>query len=160
MNILLEIRENPFPILELAAVGDDDFFASLAALGSVRFDLLDDIHALNDIAEDDVTVVQPAGLNGSDEELGTVCVRSSVGHRQRSRSGVLQCEVLVGEFLSVDRFATSSVVVGEVSTLAHEVRNDAMECRVFVTEALLPGAQSTEVLGGFRDDVRSELQAR
>ena len=41
---------------------------------------------------------------------------------------VFQLEVLIGEFLSVNTFAASSVVVGKISALAHEAWNDPMEC--------------------------------
>jgi len=40
---------------------------------------------------------------------------------------VLQLEVLVFELVSVDALAASAVVVCEVSTLAHEAWNDAVE---------------------------------
>ena len=40
--------------LELAAVGDDDRAAGLATLGADGLDLLDDVHALNNRAENDV----------------------------------------------------------------------------------------------------------
>ena len=40
--------------LELAAVGDDDRAAGLATLGANGLDLLDDVHALNNRAENDV----------------------------------------------------------------------------------------------------------
>ena len=54
-------------------------------------------------------------------------------------------EVLVSELFSVDALAASAVVPGEVSALAHEVGDDAVEAAAFVTEALLTGAQSTEI---------------
>jgi len=38
----------------------------------------------------------------------------------RTGTGVLQLEVLVLELVAVDALATSAVVVGEVTTLAHE----------------------------------------
>lgn len=34
-----------------------------------RTDLVDDIQTLNDTAEDDVSAIQPGGLDGGDEEL-------------------------------------------------------------------------------------------
>ena len=43
-----------FYCLELATVGDDDRAAGLATLGADGLDLLDDIHALNNGAENDV----------------------------------------------------------------------------------------------------------
>jgi len=42
-------------------------------------------------------------------------------------SSVLQLEVLILELISIDALAASAVVVGEVTSLAHEPWNDAME---------------------------------
>ena len=70
---------------------------------------------------------------------------------------MLQGEVLILELVAVDGLSTSAVVVGEVTTLAHEVGDDAMEGGGLVAEALLAGAESTEVLGGLGDHVSAEL---
>jgi len=105
-----------------------------------------------------VLVIQPSGLHGTDEELGSVGVGASVGHRQNSGAGVLQTEVLIGELVAIDGLASSAVVVGKIATLAHEVWNDAMETRSLVAKALLAGAQSTEVLGGLGHDIRAQLK--
>ena len=40
---------------------------------------------------------------------------------------MLQLEVLISEFGSVDRFSSSAVVVGEVSSLEHELGDDSVE---------------------------------
>ena len=58
--------------------------------------------------ENDVLAVEPGGLLGGDEELRTVGVLSSVGHRQPSGAEMLQLEVLVCEFFSIDGSATGS----------------------------------------------------
>ena len=42
--------------------------------------LLDDVHALDNRAEDDVFTVQPGGLGGAEEKLGAVGSGTSVGH--------------------------------------------------------------------------------
>lgn len=68
----LEFRVNTFRWdLELSALGNLDRLDRLVAgsLGDV-LDLLDDIVALEDLAEDDVAAVEPAGDDGGDEELG------------------------------------------------------------------------------------------
>jgi len=44
-----------------------------------------------------------------------------------TRSSVLQLEVLVLKLCSVDALAAGAVVIGKVTTLAHEAWNDAME---------------------------------
>ncbi len=57
---------------KLTAVGDDNLGLGGAAGGTVGLDLLDDVKALNNGAEDDVLAVQPRGLLSADEELGAV----------------------------------------------------------------------------------------
>lgn len=72
-------------------------------------------------------------------------------------SSVLEGEVLIFEFVSVDRFATSAVVVCEVTTLAHEVGDDTVEGAALVTKTLFTGAEGTEVFSCFWDYIIAEL---
>ena len=69
----------------------------------------------------------------------------------------LQLEVFVGELGAVDRLSSGTVVVGEVSSLAHEVGDDTVELAVLVPESLLSGAERTEVLGRLGHNVGAEL---
>jgi len=69
---------------------------------------------------------------------------------------VLQLEVLILEFRAVDRLATSTISSSEVTTLAHEIRDDAVEGAALETEALLASAECTKVLASLRDHVVSE----
>ena len=94
----------------------------------------------------------------SDCVLLNLRVGTSVGHGQEAGLGVLELEVLVGELLSVDGLATSAVTTGEVTTLEHEVGDDAVERGALVAEALLAGAESAEVLGGLGDNVTEEVE--
>lgn len=71
---------------------------------------------------------------------------------------MFQREVFIFEFVAVDGFAAGAVVVGEVATLTHEVRNDSVERATAVSETLLTGAQGTEIFGCSRNDVASQLQ--
>ena len=59
---------------------------------------------------------------------------------------MLQGEVLITELLTIDALATSAIVVGEVTTLAHEVWDNTMERAALVAKAFLPCTQGTEVL--------------
>lgn len=144
--------------LKRTRVSHNDLLGGLARLRSIRFDLLDHIQSLDDLAEDDVLVVQPGGLHSANKELGAVRVGASVGHRQDAGAGVLQLEVLIGELVAVDGLAASAVVVGEVAALAHEVGDDAVENGALVPESLLAGAQGAEVLGGLGHDIGAQLQ--
>jgi len=145
------------PRLVLPAVGHNDFLAGLARLGTKGLHLLDDIHALDDLAEDDVLAVQPLRLGRAQEKLAAVCVGAGVSHRQDSRSGMLEGEVLVLKLVSVDGLAAGSVVVGEVAALAHEVGDHSVEGGPLEPVPLLAGAQGTEVLRGLGHHVFTEL---
>ena len=63
-----------------------------------------------------------------------------------TRLGVLQLEILILKLVAIDAFATSSITLGEVTPLAHELRNDAVESGALVTKAFLTSAEYTEVL--------------
>ena len=48
-------------------------------------------------------------------------------HTKNSWPGMLKSEVLVGKLVSVDRLSASTVVIGEITTLAHEICDHAVE---------------------------------
>lgn len=73
---------------------------------------------------------------------------------------MLQGEVLVLEFVAVDGLSAGAVVVGEVTTLAHEVGDDAVECGALVSVALFAGAQGAEVLACLGNDIGAKLQTK
>ena len=50
---------------------------------------------------------------------------------------MLELEVFILEFLAVNRFAASSVVIREIAALAHETRNDSVEDAAFVAVSLI-----------------------
>lgn len=70
---------------------------------------------------------------------------------------MLQAEVLIFEFVSVDGFAACSIVSGEITGLAHEIWNDTVECGASVAESFFTGAQCTEVFARFWNDIGTEL---
>eukprot|EP00307_Rebecca_sp_RCC1486_P013867 CAMPEP_0119434854 /NCGR_PEP_ID=MMETSP1335-20130426/50874_1 /TAXON_ID=259385 /ORGANISM="Chrysoculter rhomboideus, Strain RCC1486" /LENGTH=339 /DNA_ID=CAMNT_0007460711 /DNA_START=238 /DNA_END=1258 /DNA_ORIENTATION=- len=114
---------------DLAGVSDHHRLGRLARLRADGLDLLDDIHALDNLAEHDVLAVEPRRGYRTDEELRAVRVRPSVRHRERSGLQVLELEVLIGELLAVDRLAARAVAFREVATLAHEVGDHTVEGR-------------------------------
>jgi hypothetical protein len=138
-----------------------------------------------DLTEDDVAAIEPAGDDGGDEELGAIGVGASVGHGEHVWLVVGELEVLVGELFTVDGLSTSAlmekidgqhrrragggvdrrcmcastyVTTGEVTTLKHELRDDTVELGASVAEALLAGAEGTEVLGRLWDYIIEELE--
>jgi hypothetical protein len=50
------------------------------------------------------------------------------------------------------------VATGEVTALKHELRDNAVEGRTSISEALLAGAESTEVLSGLWDYIVVEVE--
>ena len=55
------------------------------------------------------------------------CVSRGAKLTQLTLLGVLELEVLVLELGSVDRLAASTIVVGEITTLNHEILDDTVE---------------------------------
>lgn len=78
-------------------------------------------------------------------------------HGQNAGSCMLQSEVFIFEFVAVDGFSASAVMVGEITSLTHEIWNDTMENGSFVSETFFTGAQSTEVFTRLWYYVRTEL---
>lgn len=145
-------------LVQLSTVRDRDPLGASPRPRTESLHFLDHVHSLLHAAKDNMLAIQPFCFTGADEELGSVGVGSSVGHRQDSRSGVLQLEVLIRKLQSIDRFAPSSIVVSEVSSLAHEVRDHPVESGSLVAEAWLPCAQRSEVLCSLWHNFGVELE--
>ena len=54
--------------------------------------------------------------------------------------------------------AETYVATGEVTTLEHELWDDAVESRAGIAEALLASAESAEVLSGLWDNIIVEVE--
>lgn len=63
---------------QLTAVGDGDGLLWFPTLTAKRFNLLDDVHAFDHTAKDNVSVVQPWCFHRGDEELWAVCIWTSI----------------------------------------------------------------------------------
>lgn len=112
-------------------------------------------------------------------------VWSSIGHRQEERTVVLQLEVLVWEFFTIDRFTASTlctisvsqfgilsfniivlkenfgftdITTSEVTTLQHELRDDTMELALLKTKSLFSSAKSSEIFGSSWDYIIVEVE--
>lgn len=75
----------------------------------------------------------------------SLTVRPRVRHGKNAFTLVLQFEVFVVEATAVNALASGSVVIRKITTLTHELRNDAMKARSLETKALLASAESSEV---------------
>ena len=106
--------------------------------------------------------VEPWCVSSANEELASVGIWTTVGHTEASETRVWQFEVLISEARTVDRNTTSSVEVGEVTTLAHELWDDTVEWTVLISECssgrLGSNAKLTEVLGSLWDDVSEQFK--
>ena len=122
-----------------------DLGAGFARLRAISINLLHNVQALYDLTENDVLIVQPGSLDSANEELRSVGVGSGIGRGQNARTGMLQGEVLVGKIVAIDRLAASAIVICEVTTLAHEVGDNAMETGALIAEAFFASAQIAEV---------------
>lgn len=73
--------------------------------------------------------VVTALVNGYDDRL--------IATHIQTWSSVLQLEIFILKLATIDRFSSSAVVIGEISSLAHEVGNDTMERAGLIAKALL-----------------------
>merc|ERR1719329_11324 len=141
-----------------SGIGNHHFLRACARLRSNLLNCLHHRHCLwGDGSEHNVLAIEPVSLHCAQEELRAIGVGTSVCHGQDSWTSVLQLEVLVSEFCSIDGLASCAIVICEITTLAHEVRDDAMEAAAFEAEALLPSAQGTEILGCLWHNILPEL---
>ena len=62
-------------------------------------------------------------------------------------------KVFFFELFSVNGLSSSSVVVSEITSLDHELRNDSVEDGSLVSESLFTSAKSSEVLSSIWNDV-------
>lgn len=123
---------------DAAAVSNDHILdGTVTGIGGGRLDLAHDIHAGQNLAEDNMTSVQPAGLLGCNEELRAIGVLASIGHAQPTGAIMLQLEVLILETFTVNGASAGTVTLGEVTTLDHEILNDAVELAAFVAAIII-----------------------
>lgn len=119
-------------------------------------DSLHNVHAFDDFAEHNMFAVQPGCLDGCDEELRAVRVSSRIGHGYPASSVVLEDKILILELIAVNRFTTSSVSSGEISTLEHKLIDNPMEFGALISEAWGALGQLDKVVHRFGHDVAKE----
>ena len=76
---------------------------------------LDNVVAIDHLTKHSVVAIEPRSRGDRDEELGPIRVRARVGHAELARLGVGNQKVLIRELVAVDRLASGTVVVCEVT---------------------------------------------
>ena len=131
--------------LELSTVGNGDLLAGLAIPGPKMLHGFHNVHAFFHLPKDHMLAIQPFSLGSADKKLGTVCVWSSICHGQDARTCMLQDEVLILKFLSIDGPAASAIMACEVTTLAHESWSTSVKGGTLIAKSFLSSAQSMKV---------------
>jgi hypothetical protein len=75
-------------------------------------------------------------------------------------TSVLQGEVFILKLVAIDGLSTSAIVVREVTTLAHELRDDTVERGSLEAKTTLAGAESAEIFSSARHYVGTQLTER
>ena len=73
--MLFRNHQQAMSSLELAGSGNHDLGTGGTGLGSDTFDGLDNVHAFDNLSENNVLSVKPGGLGGTEEELTSVGIR-------------------------------------------------------------------------------------
>lgn len=116
------------------------------------------IHAFGNFSKHNMFSIKPTSLGAGDKELAAVGVGASICHREYTGLSMSQLKVFIFEPRTVNGFATSTVVVGEITTLAHEIWNHPVEATTLVAETLLTRAQRTEILRRLGDNILPQLK--
>jgi len=88
--------------------------------------LLTNALSSDDLTKYDMFVVEVRSFHGGDEELGSVGVGASVGHRQKERLVMLPGESLIFKLFPIYRLSTGPVTSGEITALDHEATRIAI----------------------------------
>ena len=86
----------------------------------------------------------------------SVCSWTCVGHGKNTWTSVLQFEVFISKFFSVNGFATGSVLSGEVTSLTHKVLDNTVKWGALVSKSWKNIEQTNEVNGWSRKEGRKE----
>merc|ERR1719215_1452857 len=156
LSIILGHREGFRDFNSGSFVNLDLFERTISSISGILFDESHDIHTVDDLAKDNMATVQPGGFLHGDKKLRSICVFSSVGHGQPSSSVMLELEVLVIEALSVDGFTSGSIFSGEISSLEHEIFDDAMENRSAISFRFGSLSQLEEILDRLGNSLAKE----
>ena len=134
-----------FGSLELTAgINTNGLDGAIVAAGGVSLNGIKNVHAFNELAKHNMVTVEMGSGNEGDEELGSVGVGTSISHGKETSLCVLVHEAFIIEAVAVDRFAATTVICSEITTLSHELRNNTVEAVTTVAEAFLSCAESAD----------------
>ena len=123
----LLLRKALGQILKLAAGDNLDTRRGGSTLRADGLNLVNDVEAVSDLAEDDVLAIEPGGVSGANKELRSVGVGPSIRHGKDALSLMLEREVLIFKLLTINGFSPGAVSSGEVAALAHKAGDDTVE---------------------------------
>ena len=131
LGLFVVITGGPGPCPNLTTVGDLNLHRKHRFAGCLDyvhiFHFPNQRHALDHVPEHHMLSIQVRRHHCGHEELGAVCVRSGVGHRQEPRLVVPSLEILILKFPTVNRLAAGSVTTRKVATLQHELFDDPVK---------------------------------
>lgn len=105
-----------------------------------------------------MSTVKPWARDKSNKKLWSVGIFSSIGHWQKIRLSMFDFEIFIFKFCSINWLSSSSVVVGEVTSLSHKVVDDSVEVRIFESESFGMKTKLSEVFSSFRDNIIKKLE--
>jgi len=111
-------------------LGADDLDLPNGAIAGIGVDVangVNNVHSALDAAEDGVLVVEPGGFVKGDEELRAVGVFAGIGHAEDTLAGVFEAAVELIPELAAPEGLAAATSTGGVTTLDHEVLDDAVE---------------------------------
>lgn len=73
-----------------------------------RSEVITTYHSFEDLPEHNMAAIQPLGLHSCDEELGAIGVFAGIGHAHPPRTLMLQLEVLIRKFVTINTFTCTA----------------------------------------------------
>lgn len=141
----------------LAAVDDGAVGEwAVVPVSCLQFYGVDHCHSIEDFSKYHMFAIQPGGLGQGDKELRAIGVRPSIGHADPPNAIMLQFEVLIWECLPINAYTTSAISPGEVSSLNHEIFDDAMKFASFISISFLSCCQSDKIFHRLGHDFSKE----
>ena len=112
---------------------------------------------MNIFFKDHIHAIEMRHGRRAEKELATISVLAAVGHGQDAGPHVLVDEVCVFELAAVNALAPCAVHLGEVATLFHTVRDDAVQGAVLEVDHLMRLTISVPIFTSKKVDSRVKI---